>query len=207
MNFTKVREAVGQMDGQYQAKLPMIGKVSGELPGVSYTTEGKRFQKINITDNLGEVQQVKIYLGKKPEMTIAGTYAFLIGPNPYQNNMYYNGFWQADKRVSQAPTTPQPVPQQPAGGQTTVHPPHQANKATDWDAKDLRIARECAIKASVRLAAAEQIPIDMVTKFADGYVNYIYNGLSTSVKPIANEEPPATSNEEPPATDDDVPNW
>jgi len=45
-----------------------------------------------------------------------------------------------------------------------------------WEAKDLRIARECAVKAVTELAVAKLLPGKEYFSFANTIVKYIYNG-------------------------------
>jgi len=51
-----------------------------------------------------------------------------------------------------------------------------------WEAKDLRIARECAVKAVTELICAKIMKSKDFFDFADTIVKYIYNGLTKKPK-------------------------
>ncbi len=125
-----------------------MGNVDGFDP-VKYTEQGKRFQQVLITDGNGEQQKVKIYLAKGPEMTATGNMSFQIGPNPYQNQMYYSGFWnpQANSQQNAQPAQPQgPQPQATAGATNAK----KTNDGRDYD-KEGHIICFCAlVKAMIQ---------------------------------------------------------
>ena len=50
------------------------------------------------------------------------------------------------------------------------------DKNSVWEMKDLRIARECAVKAVTELVTAKIMPSKEFFNFADTIVKYIYNG-------------------------------
>lgn len=61
-----------------------------------------------------------------------------------------------------------------------------------WEEKDLRIARECAIKAVTEMVGYEVFPCSLkftgeYFKFADEIVNYIYNGYKITSEAIIKE--------------------
>lgn len=147
MNFNLVRQAEGKMDGKYQAKITMYG-VPNPIGAVQYNPKtGKPFQQVTITDDAGETNKVKILGGKMGDACIDRRLVFDIAPNPFEGKMYYQGFW--NDRVAVAPAkvgvkasgSPQGAKSPAVQGQTTPQP--------DWDAKDLRIARMCALNNAV----------------------------------------------------------
>jgi len=58
-----------------------------------------------------------------------------------------------------------------------------------WEAKDLRIARECAVKAVTELVCAKVMKSKDFFTFSDTIVKYIYNGLPETPKENKKEEP------------------
>lgn len=131
MNFAQVRNVLGQKDGKnYQVKIEMKGIV-GNTPPLQFSQQsGTKFQKVMITDTVGEIQTVKIYPGTGAGLNashIGQMLSFLIGPNPSpQGNMYYNGFWQTPQ-TPPAPPQGQPAPQNRP--QSTKSPQGQVDTA------------------------------------------------------------------------------
>ena len=58
-----------------------------------------------------------------------------------------------------------------------------------WEAKDLRIARECAVKAVTELVCAGVMESKEYFSFANTIVKYIYNGISKEQKEEKEAEP------------------
>jgi len=56
-------------------------------------------------------------------------------------------------------------------------PPTEKPSNNIWEAKDLRIARECAVKAVTELVCAKIMKSKDFFNFADSIVKYIYNGV------------------------------
>ncbi len=200
MNFAQIREVAGQKDEKgFQVKLTMFGTLNS-VESIAFSGKGTRFQKTVIADDNGEQQKVKIYVGKGDGLSmnlVNQRLSFDIGPNPFENQMYYNGFWNNRVQVSQAPAQ-QPAsqnapqgPQEPAGGAKEDEP-------VDWDAKDLRQARMNGLNNATRLMVmlAEMNKTNMapndIKKVAAEYVDYIYNGIQGGSLPnnydAANQE-------------------
>lgn len=114
MNFGTVREAEGQMDGQYQIKVAMFGTPQN-VEGVTFTPQGKKVQQVTIADDLMEVQRVKIYGGKMTIGNCGQRLSFEIAPytSDKNNQTYYSGFWNDRVGVSQATQGQQAPAQQP----------------------------------------------------------------------------------------------
>lgn len=208
MNFEQVRQIAGQKDDKgYQSKLTMFGIVDsvGQIEFNQKT--GAKCQKIGIRDISGEQQTVKIYLGNGPELTmnhVQQKLSFDVGPNPYQNKMYYAGFWNSSQQTYQGqsqippkpPQTPQTPPQAPK--------PPQGVQLTPKD--------YVAIRKDVVIAdfGKEGNWLNVLDKKAiiDCVVDYIATG---NVPPIPVEDPMGPNdnmgdfNWKSPALDDDIP--
>lgn len=115
MNFQTVREAEGQMDGQYQMKVSMFG-IPQEVGEVTFTPKGKKIQQVMILDDKGEIQKVKIFGGKMTSHCVGEGLSFQIAPYTSDQNhqTYYSGFWNDRAGASQAPQGQQQAPSQPA---------------------------------------------------------------------------------------------
>ena len=116
MNFVTVRGLQGQNDTKgYQVRAEMVATLTA-WEDMQFTKNGTKFQQLTITDNAGEANKVKIFAGKGNgvlQTAVNTQLAFSVGPNPYQNVMYYSGFCNSDVQVVQQPTqnAPQPAPQ------------------------------------------------------------------------------------------------
>ena len=131
MSFEQIRQIAGQMDGQYQKKMQITAEVVAFDP-VKFNEKGKKFQQVLISDGV-EQQKVKIWLGNGPEIMMIGTMTFEIGPNPYQNNMYYAGFWdgKAPTGGQQAPQNTAKAPHAPAGATNSTKTDKEAYEAKE----------------------------------------------------------------------------
>ncbi len=115
MNFQAVRDAEGQMDGQYQRKVPMLGTPQ-RVEDATFTPQGKKIQQVTITDDIGEMQKVKIYGGKMQNSLCGQKLSFEIAPytSNRNNQVYYSGFWNdratTGQASQQAPQKPQQTP-------------------------------------------------------------------------------------------------
>ena len=176
MNFEQIRQAEGKKDGQYQMKVSMFGMPT-EMGGPEFNPKsGKPLRQVTIRDDKGETNKVKIFGDKMNEGCIGHRLAFDIAPytSDKNNQTYYSGLWNDRANVSQ---NAQQAPSQPTQRSNVATGLPQHPSPTQEDTPETRDIRKCAIKAAVRLAASEQIPIDQVIKFAEGYVEYIYKGL------------------------------
>lgn len=108
MNFQIVDALQGRADEKgYQQKTLMGGKV-GQVWPAEFNKNGKRQQQVMITDVTGKENKVKIFLGQNPDILTGSQGDFLVGPNPYKGNMYYNGFIEGSLQGgTQAPQQPQ----------------------------------------------------------------------------------------------------
>jgi hypothetical protein len=135
MNFAQVREAIGKLDEKnYQIKIAMFGTPQS-FDGVTFTPEGKRFQQVFITDDIGETNKVKIYLGEEKTIgdgCIGKRLAFQIAPVPFKNKMYYGGFW--NDRATVAPARTPTKPSVSTQGASKAPAPTQTTPKPDWDA-------------------------------------------------------------------------
>jgi hypothetical protein len=208
MNFSMVRQALGQMDGQYQLKIAMFGVVvPPQIGEIEYNKKtGKPYQQVKIQDDTGETNKVKILGGKMTIDLIGKRLAFDIAPSPYQPDpsrppiMYYTGFWNDRATVpstkppeitpvaSQAASKPLAFnPNRPSLG---IHTTAQQSPQVDWDAKDLRNAKLGALKAAVALQVAMAEIDKNLTRLtphyikgeADGYVAWIYDKPETELE-------------------------
>ena len=123
MDFQSVRNINGQKDNKgYQKGVEMKGMIVS-VEEKKFSDKGKPFQQVMIKDGPGETEKVKVYLGNGPDILpsdVNTLQLFTVSPNPYQNTMYYMGFWD-----STHPPQGQPAPQQgfhPQGG----NPAHAA---------------------------------------------------------------------------------
>jgi len=123
VDFQSVRNINGQKDNKgYQKGVEMKGMIVS-VEEKKFSDKGKPFQQVMIKDGPGETEKVKVYLGNGPDILpsdVNTLQLFTVSPNPYQNTMYYMGFWD-----STHPPQGQPAPQQgfhPQGG----NPAHAA---------------------------------------------------------------------------------
>jgi hypothetical protein len=191
MNFEQIRQVTKKDDRGYFLKLDMFGTLNSFEP-VKFTESGSRYQQVMITDGNGERNKVKIWLGDEKTIgdgCINKRLAFQISKNPYKNQMYYSGFWDDQKTVAPA-RTPAKAPQSPQEGQTAPTPTQTPKKEPDWDAKDLRMAKECALKCAVQKQvimadiAKDITRVDSaeIIKWAEFFVDWIYSNGETPLE-------------------------
>ncbi len=204
MNYVQVREIAGRKDEKgFQTKLTMFGTPTAPIMDAEFSKKGTKFQQLTITDDNGEQQKVKVYPGNGPELDgshINQRLSFDIGPNPWNNQMYYNGFWnnqvQVDQQPSQQPpystsAPPQNAQQASSGAAGNV----KEDKPVDWDAKDLRQARmnglnnaTCLMVMLAEMNRVNNTSPDDIKKVAAEYVDYIYNGIKKGSSPSNYDE-------------------
>jgi len=164
------------------------------------------YQDIVITDQHGGVWPGRIgsKQGYQPNTPISFTVERKQGDNgPYNYFRKYN---------PQYPDRQAP-PQQASQG-----PPQQAQqpnskKDVDWDAKDLRMARECALKSATSLVCTlaeltqKSIGLDAprIKGVAELFVDYIYNGNRAIPDPDSSIQEPQYSPAEGPWDPENLP--
>lgn len=204
MNFNSVRQAEGKKDEKgYQIKIAMFGTPDG-IDDVAFTPEGKRFQQVTMTDDNGETNKVKIYLGTDKTMIdgcIGKRLAFNVAPNSFKNKMYYGGFWN-DRAAIRPANTAANTPQSPQGASKPAAPTQTGEKytvniakETDWDAKDLRMAKECALKCAVQkqVIMAEiakdlnRVTDNKIIEVSEKFLDWIYAEPETELEKEAGD--------------------
>lgn len=119
MNFQSVDAVLGQQDEKgYQIRVAMRATVGQIFPS-EFNKKGKKTQNIFLTDGVGIEHKVKIYIGNNPDINSGDSGEFIVGPNPYENKMYYSGFIQGQLQAGQ-----QQAPQQ-QGNQAGYQPQQQ----------------------------------------------------------------------------------
>jgi hypothetical protein len=201
MNF----QAVEQANGNNVAMFGIITEFCGE--GVN-PNSGKPWKKVKLADDNGTTHNVTLR-GTLPPVTLQGQRAqFSLGTfqGSYEGQPYtgYSGFWNSQTAPQQGSRQPPQAPPQQA---------RQPNpkKEPDWDAKDLRMARECALKSATSLVCTlaelteKSIGLDAIRikAVAELFVDYIYNGNRVIPDPDPSIQEPQYSGGAP--TGDDIP--
>ena len=185
MNFQQVQQANGQ-------NVTMFGAIT-EFKGEGINpNSGKPFKKVTIVDANNEKHTVTLR-GTLPDLSIQGqrtqfdisTYSGNYQGQPYTG---YSGFWKSTAQVNQQPqpTAPQQAQQGPS---QPAQKPNDTQKV-DWDAKDLRNARMNSLNNATlfitKLAEVTQnatwLSREQISKVANSFVDYIYNGLMPTEK-------------------------
>lgn len=136
-NFAIIRAVTEKDDKGYFVRKTMFGVLNSFTP-VEFTKTGSRFQQVMITDDSGEQQKVKIWLGDDKTIgdgCINRRLEFEISKNPFKNQMYYGGFWQDKAAV--APARP------PTSSQVASKPPTPTD-STSTSEIDLRNMLLCS---------------------------------------------------------------
>lgn len=165
MNFQTVRDAEGQMDGQYQRKVAMFGTPQ-TVEDVAFTPQGKKFQQATITDDLQEVQKVKIWGGKMDVGCVGQRLSFEIAPytSERNNQVYYSGFWKDKATIGQAPQ------------QSQKPTPKQEQLSVDTSCGKVSIERQTAWLGACQYAAKKDINNYALIKIAQAGEHFIRTG-------------------------------
>lgn len=215
--------AVEAGNGNLVIMFGVITEFSGE--GVN-PKSGKPWKKAKIRDDAGITHSVTLR-GELPLVTILNQrceFSISTFKGTYQGQPYtgYSGFWQNQAQVKpqaqqNAQQASQPTPQ--AAGQAID------KKEVDWDAKDLRVARENGLNNATKIICllAEitkddaLLEVESVKRTASILVDYIYNGIKGEAPILdTNSKQPGTYSPEledlkysqednKPASDDDIP--
>ena len=163
MNFQQIRDSLGQMDGEYQAKAEIVGTVR-KVKKVEFSkSTGKPGQSLSIEIDSGEQDWVKMIGEFDPldETSMGKTFTFLVWPfKPAQSPKTYLYCWiqrQSSQNSSQAPQT---TPQQ-------QNPP-QGNIITEG------IRLEAIKTATMLISAGKHTTVELYTlsDFIAEYIKY-----------------------------------
>ena len=142
MNFASIRATLKGQDGYYP-KIDMVGILQVADAAKFDQTSGKKTQQIQVTDNAGESNKVKIYLGDNPDFNNGMTNQSLnlsVSQNPYKGKMYYAGFYNSNAQTPPQTTPPaqnlppkgfQNQPQAPQPAQNQPKPQPQPDNRQD----------------------------------------------------------------------------
>lgn len=204
MNFQAVRQIKGQMDGNFPAKVDMIG-VFAEIGGVAYTTNQKPFCDCQITDLVSEghpseKHKVRLYvkeaiplglLNTECSFSISAYDGTFTDSKTGQQKVYvgYSGFWN-DKVLQRPAQQGQVTPYQPP--QRPQQPPQQANMAQGIQST---VDRLRAIEIASGLIAAGKHETVELYALADFIMDYIQTGKHPSGVAGANPQDPDFPND------------
>jgi len=183
MSFEKAKSIEGQKNTKgYQESIEMLGTLKKVYPAEFNKSNGKKQQGIEVLDECGTTEKIKIWLCKNADMhagQVDQKFAFTVSPNPYQDKMYYSGFWNSNTQVAQgqAPATPASQPQ-------TYTPVAQAPPAHSID-DNIKFGQAC------NLAMAECTILNNIDVFECLQSKYYYYLTNRKMAAIVNTTVPA----------------
>lgn len=113
MNFQEARNLEGQKNAKgYQMGVSMTGTVQALIdPTRIFTSNGKPTQRIQLLDDLGDSQKVKVFLGNGPDILAADVTTVQsftdLAMNRYKGNISYMAFWDNMHPPQDQPSTTQ----------------------------------------------------------------------------------------------------
>ena len=177
MNFQAVRDAEGQMDGQYQRKVTLFG-IPKQIKPIEYNSKtGKPYNQVDITDDAGETNTVKILGGKIHSEHVDTRLSFDIAPYTHQpsGKIYYSGFWNDRVNVNQQQPAPQNAQQGVQQAAQRPNPP-QGAPPNGKNAERTSNERQAVWKASCEYAGRAGLNGTGLLEIAEAGMYFVETG-------------------------------